>query len=199
MKINHSRQFTQVAVFTLLSFIASTVFAQTAERPRRPPPENTKDCVDSCSNPVNIKIVKNSGPTNALASDFRPAPTILNNSPYNGTQPNKFFTDTLRWKMPVRTSCELKGTVTFKLKNLGTSLVGNDTFAIVSEGGDAIPGFSVPVGLWTSSQGAGATRTLSFPLTSGMMKLGRLSFVLQDDTAVQEVTLDIVGCCIEPN
>ena len=168
---------------------ANSAFSQAAA------PGGREEC--HCSNPVNVHIVKNSGPTSPVASDFR-ADMRLNQQGYNATQPNTHFADTLQWKMPASKTCELTGKLSVKLKNLGTSLSSNDTAGVFS-GGRAVPGFSQSQGqVWSSGQGAGATRTLTYQLTGAMMHQGRLSFFVQDDTAVQEMRLDITGCCITP-
>ena len=192
MKFNQRRQFAQVALFSLMALGAGTAFAQaTGEKPTDP---RGGPC--NCSNPVNVHIVKNSGSTSPVASDFR-SDMRLNESPYNGTQVNKFFTDTLQWKVPASKTCELKGQVTIKLKNLGSSLSNNDT-ATVMAGGQAVPRMSLgPGALWTSST-PGQLKTLNYQLTTQMMLSGKLSFVTQDDTAVQEISVHIEGCCITP-
>jgi len=188
---NKARQFAQVSLFSLMALGVSTAFAQaTAPQPMDGP------C--HCSNPVNVHIVKNSGPTHADANDFTNPGVRLNQAPYNGTQVNQHFTETLKWNMPRSTTCELTGTVSIKLKNLGT-LSSNDSAGLF-EKGRALPGFSQGVGtLWSSNQGAGALRTLTYQLTSNMIKRGQLSIFVQDDTAVQEIKVDITGCCIVPN
>ncbi len=192
MKFNQRRQFARVALFSLMSLGAGTAFAQaTGEKPTDP---RGGPC--HCSNPVNVHIVKNSGATSPVASDFR-SDMRLNESPYNGTQVNKFFTDTLRWKMPTSKTCELTGKVTIKLKNLGSSLSSNDT-ATVMAGGQAVPGMSLGPGALWSNNTPGQLKTLTYQLTTQMMLSGQLSFVTQDDTAVQEISVHIEGCCITP-
>ena len=194
MKFNQRRQLAQVALFSLMALGADSAFAQAAgERPTDP---RGGPC--HCSDPVNVLIVKNSGPTSAVAGgDFR-SDMRLNQQSYNATQPNTHFTDTLQWKMPTSKTCELKGQVTIKLKNLGTSLSSNDSAGVFANG-IAVPGFSQGVGtVWSSGQGAGALKTLTYQLNTQMMQLGKLSFFAQDDTAVQEIRVEISGCCINP-
>lgn len=158
----------------------------------RPAPDSC-----NCSNPVNVHIVKNAGPTSALANEIRPD-FRLNQQAYNHTQPNTHFTDTLRWKMPASRTCELKGTLTIKVKNLGTSLSSNDSVGVFQNGA-VVPGMQQGPGvLWTSGQGAGTLKTITFPLTGAIMAQGQVTVFAQDDTAVQEVRVDIRGCCITP-
>lgn len=177
----------QAALLVATAATAGAVLSQ-VERPRPDP-----SC--HCSNPVNVHLVKNSGATTPFTSDFR-SDMRLNQQTYNATQPNTHFADTLQWKMPTTKTCELTGKLTVKVKNLGTSLSSNDSAGVFSNG-VAVPGFSQgPNQLWTSGQGAGALKTITYQLTAAMMQQGRLSFFVQDDTAVQEMKLDIEGCCI---
>ena len=206
MNFNQRRQFAHVALSSLMILGAGAAFAQDTKpmqteadmgRPVQMEAGMGRGSPCPCSNPVNVHIVKNSGATSPLASDFR-ADMRLNESPYNGTQINKFFTDTLQWKMPASKTCELTGKVSIKLKSLGSPLNSNDT-ATVMAGGQAVPGMSVgPGALWTGNT-PGQIKTLSYPLTNQIMQSGKLSFVTQDDTAVLEFKVDIVGCCINPS
>ena len=194
MKLNLRRQLAQVALFSLMTFGAGSAFAQaTGEKPTDP---RGSPC--PCPQPFNVQLVKNSGATSPVASDFRPDIVLrMNESPYNGTVVNKFFADTLQWKVPTSKTCELKGQVTIKLKNLGTNLSNNDTAQVMA---NQVPvsGMSLgPGAVWTSTT-AGQLRTLTYQLTTDMMLSGRLSFVTQDDTAVQEIRVEIQGCCINP-
>lgn len=196
MKFNQRRQLAQVALFSLIALGAGTVFAQaTGEKPTDP---RGSPC--PCPQPFNVQLVKNSGATSPVVGEFSSRPDIvprINESPYNGTVVNKFFADTLQWKVPTSKTCELKGQVTIKLKNLGTGLSFNDTTNVFANG-VSVPGMSLgPSAVWASNT-AGQTRTLTYQLTSDMMLSGRFSFVTQDDTAVQEIRLEIQGCCINP-
>jgi hypothetical protein len=148
---------------------------------------------DSCSNPVNINIVKASGPTTPDPADFLPT-HLVNPAGYNATQPNKLFAETIRWKLPAIRTCELKGTVTYTVKNvLNNSLQNTDSTALMS-GGASIPGTSHPLNLAPNQ-----SQSFSYPLTSAQIHSGKISIFVQDDTAVTQVRVHIRGCCINPN
>ena len=202
MKPITNQRFAKAALFSLMALSMGTAFAQDARESRGPisaqtvrPPAASNIC--HCSNPVNVLVVKNAGPTSAVPADFIVPASRVNESPYNGTQVNKFFSDTLTWTMPKSNNCELKGTVMIRVKNLGT-ISSNDSVG-VWQSGKAVPGYNVggPANQLWGGQGSGAIKTLTYPLTPAMMQLGRLSVFVQDDTAVQEIKVQFEGCCIE--
>ena len=190
----HRFLLTGVALAALGSVGGSALAQPTADRPA---PGAGKPC--HCTGPVDVHILKTSGPTSPDPGDFRPD-MRLNQQGYNATQVNTHFAETLKWRMPASKTCEFtKGTLTIKLKNLGTSLSSNDSAGVFQDK-VAVPGFALGVNsVWTSGQGAGAMRTVSYTLTAAMMLRGQLSYFAQDDTAVQEMRLDIEGCCITPS
>lgn len=188
---NKYRPFAHAALVSMLVFGANTAFAQAAGR-------GPVDC--PCPIPVKVHISKSALGTNADASDFPPiAVKRLNEASYNATQVNKMFTETFKWEKPKGRVCEVKGSVTIKLKNLG-EIASNDSVGLF-ENGKGLPGFSqggTGGALWQGTK-PGAIKTVTFNLTSAMVQRGQLSILVQDDTAVQEVKLDITGCCITPN
>jgi hypothetical protein len=144
-----------------------------------------------CSNPVNINIVKNSGASNPDPADFQPV-HLTNNAPYNSPMANKFFAETIRWRLPTRT-CELTGKVSYTVKNVAnSSLQSNDTTALMV-GGSSQPGTSQLIQL-----PVGQSHTYSYPLTSAQLLAGKVSIFVQDDTSVTNVQVTITGCCIKP-
>ena len=169
--------------------VAGVVTAQDAFSPMEP---RLPAQICNCSNPVNINIVKNSGVTSPDTADF--LPTHLNNNVgYNAPQANKFFAETIRWKLPTRT-CELKGTVRYTVKNVANSgLQNNDTTALMSAGA-SVAGTSQAINL-----ALGQSKTFSYPLTSAQIHSGKVSIFVQDDTSVTNVQVNIRGCCINPN
>lgn len=169
--------------------VAGAVTAQDAFSPMEP---RLPAQICNCSNPVNINMLKNSGPTSPDTTDFLPA-HLVNPASYNTPQPNKLFAETIRWKLPTRT-CELKGSVSYTVKNVAnSSLQNNDTTALVA-GGVSVPGTSQSIHLLL-----GQSQTFSYPLTSAQIHSGKVSIFVQDDTAVTQVRVNIRGCCINPS
>ncbi|MES2941915.1 MAG: hypothetical protein V4772_03485 [Pseudomonadota bacterium] len=188
---NATRRFLLSGLSVAALLVAGAVTAQDAVMAPGGQKFPIADC-NFCSNPVNINIVKNSGATNPDTTDF--LPTHLNNNVgYNSPQVNKFFAETIRWKLPTRT-CELKGTVSYTVKNVANNgLQNNDTTALMASGA-AVPGTSKPISLLM-----GQSQTFSYPLTSGQIHSGKISIFVQDDTSVTNVQVNIRGCCINPN
>ena len=144
-----------------------------------------------CSNPVNINVDKNSGPTNGHKPDF-PAAVRMNQMTYNDQGINKHFTDTISWKLPTD-SCEVTAVATWTVRNnRANGLQANDTTGIWLNGAPLV---SHPIGSLPSM----GTKTFSYTFTGQQAKIGRASVVAQDDSAVIDFKVRVIGCCIKPN
>jgi hypothetical protein len=166
---------------------AGSVLAQETARPM--PRDMSPNC--NCSSPVAINIVKNSGATAGLQSDF-PSNFKVNQMTYNDPSINKHFGDTIKWTLPT-SACETTTKVSWVVKNIsGDGLQNNDTTGLW-QNGSAI--MSTKIGLLAK----GANKPFSVTLTPAQAKAGRISLAAQDDTAVTEFKVQITGCCITPN
>lgn len=190
---NATRRFflSGLSVATLL--VAGAVMAQDAAMAPGGQKFPIADC-NFCSNPVHINIVKNSGATNPDPADFSPA-HLVNPAGYNATQPNKLFAETIRWKLPASRTCELRGTVSYTVKNvLNNNLQSNDLTVLMTAGGTQVAGTRQSIALPLNQ-----SQTFSYPLTSAQIRSGKVSIFVQDDTSVTNVKVNIRGCCIHPN
>jgi hypothetical protein len=155
-----------------------------AQAPARP---------DGCSNPVAISVVKSSGGTNASRADFPPSVRV-NQASYNDPAANKHFSDTLTWRLPTET-CEIsKAVVSWTVKNsAGDGLSIKETTSLWFNGAALVTHNLQP------SLAKGQSRSFSFNLPPSAIKTGRVSVSAQEDLAVTEFKIEIVGCCIRPN
>ncbi len=162
---------------------AGTTFAQDGAR------QIGSGC--ACSNPVNITVDKNSGPTNGHKPDF-PAIARMNQMTYNDQGVDKFFTDTISWKLPTD-ACEVQAVATWTVRNnRANGLQKNDTTGIWLNGAPLV---SHQIGALPSK----GTKTYTYTFTPQQAKAGRASLVAQDDTAVIDFKVRVTGCCIKPN
>ena len=63
----------------------------------------------------------------------------------------------------------------------------------IDSGGKVVPGTYQP--LYSGAVTTGQTGTKTIPLSCDLLKNNRLSFYVQDDTAVTSATLHVVYCC----
>lgn len=188
---NATRRFLLSGLSFAALLVSGAVTAQDAAAPMEKFP--VADC-NFCPNPVSVNIVKNSGATSPDPADF--LPTHLNNNVgYNSTQANRFFAETIRWRMPAARVCELKGTLTYTLRNVANSgLQNNDLAVVLTAGGTQVAGSRQSITL-----AAGQSQTYTYTMTSAQIRSGKISLFVQDDTSVTNVRVNIRGCCINPN
>ena len=153
-----------------------------------------------CPIPMHINLTASSGAT-PYAADFPAKCSGGYGSTLNGNKFNTCFRYTFKWK-PKTECCEcIKGTLTVNYRSIqgGQSATsndaGNDSMSLWSNG-SAVAGTSQPL-YSTFPFSAGQTGTKTIPLKCEWLKNNRLSFIVQDDTAVTSATLDVVGCCIK--
>jgi hypothetical protein len=128
-------------------------------------------------------------PTTSCSAGFEPK--------FGGTTADRCFRHTFTWKTPGPECHCLSGELTLKYKALqggpaGSASSANDTVAIFS-GGSVVAGTSQALYSGTVTTGQIVTKTIR--LTCDMLKNNRLSFLLQDDTAITSATLHVVYCC----
>jgi len=142
---------------------------------------------------------------NVVDADFTPG-QLGNYTPnLNSTQINKGYAHTFEWK-PEHRCCQIvSAKLTVKMKSLsrGRSLTssdaGNDTITIMTEG-FALPGHSAKIysnHSFSTGNPASKTWSLTGSKLNTLNSLHRLSFFVQDDTAVLSATLQLKICCLK--
>lgn len=158
-----------------------------------------------CPHPVSLTLNAPSTPPTPPTPDpldFAPTLTALvAGSQWNQTAVNKSFGHTFHFK---NEECCLMTTGTLQVKvkclqtgNASSSTSGNDDIYLVKPPGVPVSGFSRRV--WPQPAGcvAGAVTTVTFPgIPASVLSTGRVSFFVEDDTAVISATLILNGCCI---
>ncbi|HXH41879.1 MAG TPA: hypothetical protein VNN08_24865 [Thermoanaerobaculia bacterium] len=160
-----------------------------------------------CPHPVSLTLNGPSRPPTPPAPDpldFAPTLTAaVTGSQWNQTAVNKSFGHTFHFPATTVNECCLmtKGTLQVKVKCLQTggansSTSGNDDIELVQHGAP-VSGFSKRV--WPQPAGcvAGAVTTVTFNnIPVAVLSTGRVSFFVEDDTAVISATLILNGCCL---
>lgn len=164
--------------------------------------------------PINLSASSGAAPHGA---DFPAQCSAGYTSTLNWTKADTCFRYTFRWK-PLTECCQcISATLTIKYTALQdcqsatSSGAGNDDSmsrqSATSSGacndsvslwsnGSAIPGTSQPL-YTTFPFNTGQTGSKSIPIKCEWLKNNRLSFIVQDDTAVTSATLNVVGCCVK--
>lgn len=191
----------------LVLVLVSAVFvfggAANAQKPteRRPRPGAPVVVGIPCPIPMNISLTA-PPPVAAtpFAADFPTASVVLEPN-FGGTTRNRHFRHTFTWK-PTTECCQyLSGKLTLQYEALsdGQSATspdaGNDGVTIY-KGGSALPPSQPVYPPPKFPVSAGQTGTKTFPLTPAMLTGDRLSFAVQDDTAVTSAKLEVVACCV---
>jgi hypothetical protein len=138
-----------------------------------------------------------SGPAAPILSQFpagiRP---LIGGSVWSQTAADKQFGHTFRFNPMTKECCAMTGgTLTLHLKAL---VSGPSKSTSVNDGVNVFVG-GVAIGgqtPWTQSVVAGATTTITIPITANNLTSGFVSFYVQDDTAVISAALDLTGCCV---
>lgn len=121
---------------------------------------------------------------------------------FNGTTPNRHVRHTFQWQGCKECCCEVqkaKLVVTVKALQNGQSHqspdAGNDSISLWKNGSVLYWQY-----LWPNTGvSAGTTTTLTIPIAPSWLNGYRLSFLVQDDTAVLNAKLVVTGCCVKPN
>ena len=140
--------------------------------------------------------------TNPFLSDFF-TPRPLPPAQYNGTVADRQLWDTFTWKLPSRCCQFLRGTLTIVYKPLKgghgdqspqAGDAGNDKLRIYSNGTQLLAVLLYPPVNFNSG---GPWQTKTIPITPNMIPNNRLSFIVEDDTAVQSAKIDLYYCCLD--
>jgi len=127
---------------------------------------------------------------------------VLPLAPFSQKQNNKWFLDTFAWKTPGPCCQFMSGTLTIKYHALFGGQVGsptswNDDFSIWRNGVQ-VPGSSKRLYPQANPVTTGQTGTLTIPLTAALVAGNRISFAVEDDTAVDSASIDVAYCCLRP-
>lgn len=142
--------------------------------------------------------------TTPYAPDFPSTPGAPWIEPnFNGTTPNRHVRHTFQWGGCKQNKCcevyKAKLVVTVKALMNGQSHesrdAGNDSISIWKNGS---------VQHWQylynpTPVSAGTVKTLTIPVQPSWLDGCRLSFQVQDDSAVLDAKLVVTGCCVKPN
>lgn len=136
--------------------------------------------------------------------DFPPTPSAQwIESNFGGTQINRLFRHTFKLgKFCEKKCCELyKGKLEITVKALSNGQnnqspdAGNDSISIWKNGSVQHWQYIWP----NSGVAAGTQQTIVLPIMASWLDGCRLSFQVQDDTAVLSAKLVLAGCCVNPN
>lgn len=199
-------------VLAALGLAGFGVAEETPEARVAPVPPHSKPV--PCPFPMHINLSASSGAAPHVA-DFPAQCSAGYTSTLNWTKADTCFRYTFRWK-PLTDCCQCtSATLTIKYKSLqdcqsatpdggnedstsrqsATSGACNDSISLWSNG-SAIPGTSHAL-YTTFPVTKGQTGSKSIPIKCEWLKNNRLSFIVQDDTAVTSATLSVVGCCVK--
>lgn len=164
------------------------------------------DLVGDAQKPCPKTIVLKAPPPNSTTPygpDFpsTPGPQWIEPN-FNGTTINRHVRHTFQWNGCKERCCEVqkaKLVVTAKALTNGQSNqspdAGNDSISIWKNGSVLYWQY-----LWPNTGvSAGTVTTLTIPIQPSWLDGCRLSFQVQDDTAVLDAKLVATGCCLKPN
>lgn len=187
-------------LWVLLVLLATgTLLAQEEQRIAVPRPIEIPAKTVLCPYPYNHTFT--AGPPSApapIASEF-PATlqAAIAGSVWNQTAANKHFGHTFTFPSERHCCAMTSGRLEVTIKalqgggpNSATSV--NDAVHAITNG--AIFASKQP---WLNTTiSTGTTTTVVFPLTAAQLASGRISFYVQDDSAVLGAKLTVTGCCI---
>lgn len=180
-------------IFTALTLAALAIGGAALAQNSRPTggPAATNGC--TCPNPINFRVVKNTGATSGVQADF-PSNFAVNQMTYSDGRADLHFGDSISWTLP-RGACQVtRGVVTWKVKNMAANSIQDNDSTGLWFGGAQLPGSG-----HTVAMPPGQVLSFSHTLTPAEIRNGRVSLAAQDDTAVIEFTVEIQGCCVTPN
>lgn len=181
------------AVMALSILSASTALAQEGRRPGEP-----MLCPRPTSEQIGLKEV-----ATPIAQDFSSIANSAMQAVVNDTGINKFFRHSFQWRD--QRCCQIVSatlTVVTRANQAGTTMnasdARNDAIGIAGQNGASIAGNGgylysgpVPAGHVTTT-----TIVLNAAALARMNSTNRLSFYVQDDSAVTKAVLTIQRCCV---
>lgn len=185
-----------ILILLLTGAVAGPLMAQEAAVRGIPQPQVP------CPHPITqtIKAPPPSPPTLDPA-DFNGAlGTAVAGSVWNQTAPDKGFGHTFHFPFPGKECCLMtKGTLIVTVKALvsgpaGSSTTANDWVQLVQNGA-SVPGSGQQPFASGATLGQQAVVTINVP--ANILATGRVSFYVQDDSAVVSAELRLTGCCLK--
>ncbi|HEV7238145.1 MAG TPA: hypothetical protein VGQ36_02815 [Thermoanaerobaculia bacterium] len=188
----------RIAVLFLIVFAASALLAQegrpAAQELQAVPPHPG---IVACPFPYSQTFTNGPTPTPIKAEFPAALQAAIVGSVWNQTVADKHFGHT--FSFPSQRECCLmtSGKLEVTIKALQSappndSASGNDAVHAIANG--AVFQSQQP---WlTSGVTAGAVKTVWFTLTAAQLANGKISFYVQDDSAVLSARLTVSGCCI---
>jgi len=187
--------------FLTASFLLTCLLAAgsaVAQEERRPGPPV------ACPHPVTL-VITNPPPVAPAPdpADFGPPlASAVAGSVWNQTAVNKAFGHTFHFPAPVRGECCLmtKGTLEVTIKCLqggpaGSATSANDYVELV-QGAASVPGYTPKA--WPTGCSTGAVHNVMINnIPASILSTGRVSFYVEDDTAVLSAKLTLEGCCLK--
>ena len=190
-----------VSPLLLTVAILLTAGSGLAQEERRAPVPGPLPCPEPWSQTITLN--QSTAPYAAQA-DFAPPQWNAPRAVLNDPGIDKHFLHTFRWEEPHK-CCQITGaqlTVNMRANQAGASHsssdAGNDGI-VVMNGGSVLAGLSAAVYPNTPfAKGFQVTKTWSLPAAALTVidQNHRLSFDVQDDTAVLSATLQLNGCCL---
>lgn len=205
-------------LYAVVMFLSLSAFAQ-EEQQRRPSPvpQPVQPPVDQnvpCPDPQTITLAA-SAPSAAVV-DPSQLPASLVSPPnaepnFGGATSDRVFRHTFQFKLPENKCCQCTNvTLTLKLEALknasdpthGASDASNDKWYIYKNGklcGSSFGWVYDPIPKGGVSPGAVITKTIRVPCDCLAVSggVGKVTFVVQDDTSVQSATMTVKGCCVK--
>jgi hypothetical protein len=160
-----------------------------------------------CPHPVSLTLnAPGTPPTPPTPDPLDFAPTLtaaVTGSQWNQTAVNKAFGHTFHFPSPTNGECCLMttGTLQVRLKCLqggpgNSSSSGNDDIELIQNHA-GVPGFSKRAWPQPAGCATGAVTTVTFSnIPASVLSTGRVSFYVEDDTAVLGAILTLHGCCL---
>jgi hypothetical protein len=157
-----------------------------------------------CPNPRQINLTQATGAATPVLADFPTTPCSAGFEPnFGGTKIDRCFRHTFSFAPPNELCCQCidgkSNTLTIRYKALlggpaGSPTSANDTFAIYSNG-SVVSGTSQA--LYSGAVTTGQVVTKTIPLKCSWLTNNRVSFLFQDESALQSATLKISTCCVK--
>jgi len=184
----------------LIAVVVSMLVAAVAAAQERVPVPIADHNVPSvlCPHPI-VQDIKGEASLPTQDPSDLPASLIplTAHSVWSQTVINKAFAHTFHFRPQGECCVWTSGTLTMEVKALqggpaGSATSANDGVTVFSNQVKVPPQISP----WSAGVATGATKTLTFNIPASVLAFGKVSFYVEDDTAVLWAHLHLEGCCI---